>query len=204
MKFRLLPTDERFFELFNEAAANVADCSHRLHELLRGGTDGLEKVIECETRADALAQDIRRRLNTSFVTPFDREDIHALAVEFDDVIDAMMEVAYRLDFADRDVSILPELEQQSDLLMQMAEETVAMMQRLESMKGISPHLEVVGRLETQGDLVYRTALQKIYSNDFRATMYVHYWKDLVQTMEAALDALEEVSEVVEGIVLKHA
>ena len=50
MKFRLLPTDERFFELFNEAAANVADCSHRLHELLRGSADGLEKVLECEAR----------------------------------------------------------------------------------------------------------------------------------------------------------
>jgi uncharacterized protein len=204
MKFRLLPTDERFFELFNEAAANVADCSHRLHALLRGSADGLEKVLECETRADALAKDIRRRLNTSFVTPLDREDIHALAVEFDDVIDAMMEVAYRLDFADRDVSILPELEAQSELLVRMAEETVTMMQRLESMKGLSPHLDAVDQLESQGDLVYRTALQKIYSNDFRATMYVHYWKDLVETMEAALDALEEVSDVVEGIVLKHA
>jgi uncharacterized protein len=204
MKFRLLPTDERFFELFNEAAANVADCSHRLHELLRGGADGLEKVIECETRADALGQDIRRRLNTSFVTPLDREDIHALAVEFDDVIDAMLEVAYRLDFADFDVSILPELEEQSELLVRMAEETVTMMQRLESMKGLSPHLDAVDRLESEGDLVYRTALHKIYSNDFRATMYVHYWKDLVETMEAALDALEEVSDVVEGIVLKHA
>jgi predicted phosphate transport protein (TIGR00153 family) len=204
MKFRLLPTDERFFELFNEAAANVADCSHRLEELLRGSADGLEKVIACETRADAIAQDILRRLNTSFVTPLDREDIHALAVEFDDVIDAMVEVAYRLDFADRDVSILPELEEQSELLVRMAEETVTMMQRLESMKGLSPHLDVLHRLESQGDLVYRTALQKIYSNDFRATMYVHYWKDLVETMEGALDALEEVSDVVEGIVLKHA
>jgi predicted phosphate transport protein (TIGR00153 family) len=204
MKFRLLPTDQRFFELFNGAAVNVADCSRRLSEQLRGTADGLEKVIECESRADAITRDILHRLNTSFVTPLDREDIHALAVEFDDVIDAMMEVAYRLDFADRDVSIMPELEAQSELLVEMAEETATMMQRLESMKGLGPHLEAVHRLESKGDLVYRTALQKIYSSDFRATMYVHYWKDLVQTMEDALDTLEEVSDVLEGIVLKHA
>ena len=104
MRFRLLPTDDRFFELFNDAAPNVAECGRRLRELLEqpsGG--GARAVIACEQRGDELTRDILHRLNTSFVTPFDREDIHALAEELDDVVDDMLEVAYRLDLGDRDV-----------------------------------------------------------------------------------------------------
>ena len=73
-----------------------------------------------------------RRLNTSFVTPFDREDIHALAEELDDVVDDMLEVAYRLELGDRDVAAMPELKQQADVLVQMADEVVAMVAGLRS------------------------------------------------------------------------
>ena len=204
MKFRLLPTDERFFELFDEAADNVAECSRRLAKLFAGGNGGLEDVIACETRADEVTESVMHRLNTSFVTPIDREDIHTLVVEFDDVIDAMVEVAYRLDFGDREFAIMPELELQSELLVQMAEETAAMMPKLASLKGLQPHFDAIDELETKGDLVYRQALQRIYSPEFKPKGYVHYWKDLASTMEAALDALEDVSDVLEGIVLKHA
>ena len=89
MGFRLLPRDDRFFELFDEAAANVADCSRHLQDLLANGASGLDSVIACERRGDELTRDILQRLNTSFVTPFDREDIHALAEELDDVVDDM-------------------------------------------------------------------------------------------------------------------
>ena len=126
MRFRLLPTDDRFFELFNEAAANVAECSRRLRELLDGVEGGLEAVVECERRGDELVREILRRLNTSFVTPFDREDIHALAEQLDDVVDDVMEVGYRLELGTRDVAAMPELKQQADLLVQMADETVAL------------------------------------------------------------------------------
>jgi predicted phosphate transport protein (TIGR00153 family) len=204
MKFRLLPTDERFFELFDEAAGKVAECSRRLAKLLAGGDGGLEDVIACETRADEVTEAVMHRLNTSFVTPIDREDIHTLVVEFDDVIDAMVEVAYRLDYGDREFAIMPELELQSALLVQMAEETAAMMPKLASLKGLQPHFDAIDELETKGDLVYRQALQRIYSREFKPKGYVHYWKDLASTMEAALDALEDVSDVLEGIVLKHA
>ena len=100
MRFRLLPSDDKFFDLFNAAATNVADCSRRLRELLEqpgpGGSATIDAVIACEQRGDELTRDVLRRLNTSFVTPFDREDIHALAEEIDDVVDDMLEVAYRL------------------------------------------------------------------------------------------------------------
>ena len=141
MRFRLLPTDDRFFALFNDAAANMADCTRRLRELLEGAEDGLAAVVECERRGDELIREILRRLNTSFVTPFDREDIHALAEQLDDVVDDVMEVGYRLELGNRDVAAMPELKLQADLLVQMADETVALVNRLASMKGTAPHLD---------------------------------------------------------------
>src|SRR4051812_40774203 len=87
VRFRLLPTDDRFFALFNDAAHNVAECARRLRELLDGAEDGLAAVVACERHGDELLRQILTRLNTSFVTPFDREDIHGLAEELDDVVD---------------------------------------------------------------------------------------------------------------------
>jgi predicted phosphate transport protein (TIGR00153 family) len=198
-----LPTDDRFFELFNQATANVADCAVRLRELLDGKSGGLEAVVASERRGDELIREILRRLNTSFVTPFDREDIHALAEVLDDVVDNVMEVGYRLDLGNRDVVAMPELKQQADLLVQMANETVAVVERLGSMKGTAPFLDAIDRLESEGDVVYRNALARLYSGELKASATL-YWKDVIDTMEAALDALEDASDVIEGIVLKHA
>ena len=203
VRFRLLPTDDRFFDLFNDAAVNVADCARRLKELLDGAEDGLAAVVACEQRGDELIREIVRRLNTSFVTPFDREDIHALAEQLDDVVDDVMEVGYRLDLGNRDVDAMPELKMQADLLVQMADVTVALVERLRSMKGIADHLDAIDRLESEGDRVYRQALGRLYSGELKASATL-YWKDVVDTMEAALDALEDASDIVEGIVLKHA
>jgi predicted phosphate transport protein (TIGR00153 family) len=203
VRFRLLPSDDRFFQLFNEAAANAADCARLLRDLLNGAAGGLDAVIEAERRGDELIRDIMRRLNTSFVTPFDREDIHALAEVLDDVVDDVMEVAYRLELGDHDVMSIPELKHQADLLVQMVDETTALVARLESMKGTQPHLDAVDRLESEGDHVYRRALARLYSGELDASATL-YWKDVVEAMEAALDSLEDASDVIEGIVLKHA
>ena len=203
MRFRLLPTDDRFFELFNDAADNVAECARRLRELLNGAEGGLEAVVACERRGDELIKDIMRRLNTSFVTPFDREDIHALAEQLDDVVDDVMEVGYRLELGTRDVAAMPELKMQADLLVQMADETVSLVSRLATMNGTSAHLDAVDRLESEGDTVYRMALSRLYSGELKASA-VLYWKDVVEALEDALDALEDASDVIEGIVLKHA
>jgi uncharacterized protein len=203
VRFRLLPTDDRFFALFNDAAANVAECARRLRELLDGADGGLEAVVAAERRGDELIRQILTRLNTSFVTPFDREDIHGLAEELDDVVDDVMEVGYRLELGNRDVAEMPELKQQADILVQMADETVALIDRLGSMKGTEPYLDAIDRLESEGDRVYRQALARLYSGEVKAKQTL-YWKDVVDAMEAAIDALEDASDLVEGIVLKHA
>jgi len=204
MRFRLVPTDDRFYGLFSDAAANAEECARRLRDLLADQTseDGLSRVIECERRGDALTSDILKRLDTSFVTPFDREDIHALAEEMDDVVDDMHAVAALL----RVVNLtkpLPELLEQADVLVKMASQTVELVGRLESMKETKPLLEAIDQLESEGDTVYRRTLARLFSGEFDA-LDVIKWKDIVTAMEAALNTLEDISDVIESIILKHA
>jgi uncharacterized protein len=204
MRFRLIPTDDVFFTLFDESAANVAECARRLREMLLDPTDqvGHEKVAACEHRGDELVRAILQRLNTTFVTPFDREDIHALAEELDDVVDDMLEVSHRIQITGLTTS-LPELKEQADIVVQCADETQQLISRLPSMKDVQRHLDAIDRLESEGDAVYRRILARLFAGEFDA-LDVLRWKDVVEPMEGALNTLEDISDVVESIVLKHA
>jgi predicted phosphate transport protein (TIGR00153 family) len=205
VRFRLVPVDERFFELFTESALNAAECARRLRDFLADPRDpeaGHAAVVECERKGDDITRDLLHRLNSTFVTPFDREDIHALAEELDDVVDDIMEVAHRLRMGPVD-NAPPELKEQADLLVRMAEEAVELCARLEGMKGVGPHLEAIDRLESEGDSVYRRTLARLFSGEYEALDVVR-WKDTVEAMEAALNTIEDISDVIESIVLKHA
>jgi predicted phosphate transport protein (TIGR00153 family) len=206
MRFRLVPTDERFFDMFNESAANAADCARCLRDLVGRLPETVaaahEQVVARERKGDELTRAILHRLNSTFVTPFDREDIHALAEELDDVVDDMLTVSALLNVVQVG-GVLPELVQQADLLVQMAEEAVGLLERLARMNGIQPHLDAIDRLETEGDRVYRSAQARLFSGEYDA-LEVLKWKDVIQAMEAALNTVEDVSNVVESIVLKHA
>jgi uncharacterized protein len=204
MRFRLIPTDDAFFALFNDSAANVADCARRLRDLLADPTNSSlhERVAACEQQGDEIVQTILQRLNTTFVTPFDREDIHALAEELDDVVDDMLEVSHRMQITGI-TTALPELKEQADLVVQCADETQQLLERLESMKGVQPHLDAIDRLESEGDAVHRRILARLFGGEFDA-LEVLRWKDVIEAMEGALNTLEDISDVVESIVLKHA
>jgi predicted phosphate transport protein (TIGR00153 family) len=205
VRFRLIPSEDRFFSIFNESAMNAAECARRLRDIVSDFTDLDEKhalVAACETRGDELTDDILKRLDGTFVTPFDREDIHALAEELDDVVDDMLSVSHLLRLLSIE-SILPELKEQADLLVQMADQTVGLMGRLESMKGTGPFLEAIDQLEHEGDAVYRRTLARLFSGEYEA-LEVLKWKDIVQAMEAALNTVEDISNIVESIILKHA
>ncbi|MCU1448833.1 MAG: phosphate transport regulator [Acidimicrobiales bacterium] len=204
MRFRLIPTDDRFFDLFFESARNVAEGAHRLQDLVVDFTDTATKharVVDCERRGDQLTKDILRRLDSSFVTPFDREDIHALAEEIDDVADDMLAVSELLQLVPVEV-VLPELKEQADILVQMADEAVPLIDKLRDMKGLQDHLEAIDRLESDGDSVYRRTVARLF-RDYEA-IEVLKWKDIIEAMEAALNTVEDIANVVESIVLKHA
>jgi predicted phosphate transport protein (TIGR00153 family) len=203
-RFRLLPSDDGFFQLFNDAAVNIGACTRSLRVLINDGdrTRAFDEVTAFERRGDEITRAVLQRLNSTFVTPFDREDIHALAEELDDVVDDVKEVAERIRMSPT-VETLPELKEQADLLVQMADENVALMARLGSMKGLRPHLDAIDRLESEGDAMFRQALFRLYSGEHEPIDAMRQ-KDMVEAMEAALDTIEDISDIVESIVLKHA
>jgi predicted phosphate transport protein (TIGR00153 family) len=204
-RFRLVPSDDEFFRLFKQSAANAQECANRLRAMLDNPSDvdaGHARVVECEQRGDEITDSILRRLTATFVTPFDREDIHALAEELDDVVDDMLTVSHLLRLI-RVGELLPELKEQADILVQMAGQAVELVNRLEPMKGIEPYLASIDRLESEGDAVYRRILARLFSGEFDALTVIQ-WKDMVEAMEAALNTVEDISNVVESIVLKHA
>ena len=205
LRFRLLPRDERFYGLFDEAAANVADASRRMRDLVADYTDveaKLQRLIECEGRGDELTDTILRRLDTSFVTPFDREDIHALTERLDDVVDDILAAADLLVLHKVD-GILPEMVELAETLVKASEANVSLIEKLPRMKGIESELTAIDQLESEGDRIYRKSVARMFSGEYKA-FEVLKWKDVVEAIENALNAIEATSDIVEGIVLKHA
>jgi len=203
VRFRLLPTDEKFFDLFQQSAANAAVCARQLLELFDAPGDArrLEQVKAAEKEGDKITVAVLDRLHTSFVTPFDREDIHRLAEEFDDCVDDMLAVAQRFELTQ--VTAIPEeLREQGRLLVELADEAAELMARLESMRDMDDHLAAIDRLESEGDRVYNQAIARLFSGEFDPLEVIR-WKDLIEAMEAAMNSIEDISDVVEGIVLKH-
>jgi predicted phosphate transport protein (TIGR00153 family) len=203
VRFRLLPTDDRFFTLFDQAAENAAECARRLRDVIAGSANGgHERINECEHRGDEITRTILQRLNSTFVTPFDREDIHALAEAFDDVVDDIQMVS-QLMLLTHVTDPIPEMAEQAELLVRMAEEAEQLINRLEQMKGVQPHLDAIDTQESEGDAIYRRILSKLYSGEL-ASIEVLRTKDLVGALEGAMNRIEDISDVVESIVLKHA
>jgi predicted phosphate transport protein (TIGR00153 family) len=203
VRFRLLPTDDTFFSLFDDAAANAAACARHLRAVIaEGDATGHERINQCEHRGDEVTKAILQRLDSTFVTPFDREDIHALAEELDDVVDDIHTVSQLLLLTQPRTS-LPEMAEQAGVLVQMAEEAETLVARLETMKGVGPHLDAIDRLESEGDAVYRRILARLYSGDFDALEVLRF-KDIVGALEGALNTIEDIGDIVESIVLKHA
>jgi predicted phosphate transport protein (TIGR00153 family) len=203
VRFRLLPTDDKFFALFDQAAANASECARHLRDVIAAGSDeSHQRINDCEHKGDEITRTILTRLNSTFVTPFDREDIHALAESFDDVVDDIQTVSQLMILTHVDTT-MPEMHEQADLLVRMAEEAEALINRLESMKAVQPHLDAIDQLESDGDAVYRRILGRLYSGEVEA-LEVLRQKGIVEALEGALNTIEDISDVVESIVLKHA
>ena len=204
MRFRLVPTDDVFFTYFNDSAANVADCARLLRDLLADPADPAlhEKIAACEQHGDEIVRTIVQRLNTSFVTPFDREDIHALTEELDDVVDEMQAAADLL-VLHRVIKPLPEVRDLADILVKAAEANIALIAKLPRLRDMDSELEAIGRLESEGDRVYRRLIAHLFSGEFKA-FNVLKWKDIVEAVEHSVNNIENISDIVESIVLKHA
>jgi len=200
---RMVPRDNRFFACFVAAAANARECAEELHKFASASGDTeqrFEHIRELERKGDALTVEILRLLDASFVPPFDREDIHALAEVLDDVLDDMFSAASLMQIARVDKP-LPEAVELTELLVAMSEEMTELIEAMRTKEGARFRLERIEQLEHQGDAVFRRAMAHLFSGDYEA-LEVIKWKDVVQSLEDSLNAIEEVSDVVESILVK--
>jgi predicted phosphate transport protein (TIGR00153 family) len=190
--------------MFTEAGQNVAEAA----EVLAGLADPnanraaiAKQLGEIEHAGDAVTHRIMRQLNTSFVTPFDREDIGRLAAALDDVIDTIEAAADFIVLAD--VGKLPPLMiEQIDLLVRSANETASAMARLKTLRDLEPYWIEVNRLENEADRMYRKLLSKLFSGDYDALTMVKL-REVADGFEDAADALEHVANAVETIAVKE-
>jgi predicted phosphate transport protein (TIGR00153 family) len=202
-RLRLSPRDDRFYELFALAASNARDCSEELRKFVvaEQADEHFAMIKTYERRGDDLTVQLLRLLDVSFVTPFDREDIHQLVEELDDVVDDMFAAGSLLQLF-RVQTDLPEVTELADLLVTMSDQLVALIGCLRSSEGARYHLERIEQLEHHGDALYRKAIQRLFSGDYEAIELLK-WKDIVQAFEEASNSIENVSDVVESILVKE-
>jgi predicted phosphate transport protein (TIGR00153 family) len=202
-RIRLAPTDHRFAEVLQAAAANARDCADELSKLMSSFSEideHCDRIRMLEHRGDQMAVEVLRLLDTSFITPYDREDIHALIEEIDDVVDYIFAAASLMQIA-QVAQPLPELSEQASVLVAITEEMVALLDALQTKHDVRPRLARIGQLEREGDAVFRHCMGRLFSGDFDA-LDVIMWKDIVQAVEDSLNAVEDVSDVVESILVK--
>ena len=204
MRFRLRPLDSAFYDLFTEAAQHLVTGSSLLAEMLSESADHEDvatRMRAAEHDADETTHSLIRRVNTTFVTPFDREDIYALASALDDVMDSMDEVVdlillYKVAELPADLSL------QVEVLQRCAELTVAAMPGLKTMSALDDFWIEINRLENVGDRNHRRSLAALFSGSY-PTLEVLKLKDIVESLEEAVDGFERVANIVEQIALKE-
>jgi hypothetical protein len=205
MRLRLTPRDNVFYELFIDAADNVVAGVGLLRELVSAPSGQREPVAEriraVEHRGDDIVQAIMERLDTSFVTPFDREDIYRLAIRLDDVLD-FIEAAADLTVLYQVGDFPGGVAEQASLLCQSAELTARAMPALRDLQGLTEYWTRVNDVEDAADRVYRRLLAELF-NGGRDTLTVLKLKEIVDNLESAADGFEHVADVVRSIAVKE-
>jgi uncharacterized protein len=204
VRLRLRPTDTVFYDLFTTSAQHLVTGAGLLAEMIADGADReavAKRMREAEHICDENTHAIVRRVNSSFVTPFDREDIYALASGLDDVMDELDEVVdLILLYEVKDFP--PEVLSAVDIIQRCAELTAEAMPSLRTMADLDEYWIEINRLENAGDKAYRRTLAHLFSGDFKAIQVLKL-KDVVTSLEGAIDAFEKVANIVEQITVKE-
>jgi len=205
MAFRLIPKEELFYDDFTSLAEQIRHGAELLDAMLapnRPLWDKADEIKEVEHKCDFLTHEIIQRLHRTFVTPLDREDIHALARSLDDVMDAIDASAaivrlYHIE------SVRPGARELTRLVRDSAEQLVKATKALERRKGIAECAVEINRLENEADRAHQAAVQALF-NDERDAIVIIKWKEILDFLEQATDRCEDVANVLEGVVVKHA
>jgi uncharacterized protein len=207
VRFRLRPSDDSFYEYFSKAGANLVRGTELLTELALSGADVQsisERLVEVEHDSDAITHELYNKINTSFITPFDREDIYQLGSQLDDIMDHLEAVGSLLYlYGLTKLPVLPrEVHEMVNVLDEQAKLTAAAMPRLKIMKDLREYWVECNRLENEGDRAYRMLLVRLFSGEYDA-LTVLKMKEVADELEAACDAFEHVANTVEQIAVKE-
>lgn len=199
-----VPKDREFFDLFEEAAGNCVRAAEQLEEMVKGFPDTRDlgrEVLLCEQEGDRITHDIYHRLNQTFVTPIDREDILELTSALDDVVDLTEEVADFLVLYKIEAPMDP-AERLTTILKDACRQIAAAMPRLRNFDDISHYVVEIHRLENDGDRASREGIASLFDRGVDP-MVVIRWKDIFERLEEAIDAAETVADVLESIIIKN-
>lgn len=206
MAFRLTPQENSFYDLFAKSASFLVDGARELTTILGVEPSEREAVAarmrEIEHQADEATHEIIRKVNSSFITPFDREDIHGLAANLDDCMD-LMDAAVDLIVLYRIGELPAGVSDQVEVLARMSELTADAMPRLRSMKDLSEYWIEINRLENQADQIYRRLLAELFNGQATDAITIMKHKEVIEELEAAADAFEQVAHKVESIAVKE-
>jgi predicted phosphate transport protein (TIGR00153 family) len=203
-RFSLLPRDRTFFDLFIEAGKNTVNAARLLDQMMEQWPEagGLSRqIVEAENEGDRITHEIIKRLNSTFVTPIDREDIYGLATQMDDIVDFTEEAADYLGL----YKIEAPMEQAGALtkvLVAACEQLEMGLEHLPEFKDLDKYWIEIHRLENDGDRISRDAVASLFSNGIDP-MVVIRWKDMFAVLEEAIDATEDAAQIIEGIVIKN-
>jgi uncharacterized protein len=199
------PADREFFGLFEEAGTNTVRAADLLDQLLRGWPDSKElgrEILICEQEGDRITHDLIRKLNNTFVTPIEREDILVLASALDDIVDFTEEAADYLSLYKIDAP-MEQAQRLSHVLLESTRQIAEAIPLLRGFRDISHYVVEINRLENDGDRIVREAIASLFDGGIDP-MVVIRWKDIFERLEAAIDACERVAHILEGVVIKNA
>jgi len=203
----LFPRDTNFYDLFERGAAKVHEGVQLLEDLVKDFINvplKAKRIKDVEHEADLIAHETFAKLNKTFVTPIDREDIHGLISSLDNILDHVEAAAdkfslYRVQSVKEDATLL------ADILSRTTQEvrnTVGLLRHLKGSDSVLQHCIEINRLENEGDFVYRSAIAKLFEKG-DDPLEVLKWKEIYESIENAIDSCEDVANVIEGVVLKN-
>jgi predicted phosphate transport protein (TIGR00153 family) len=208
VSFSLIPKDEKFFDILEEASDNVQKGAAVFRDLVADWSltsDKIQQIRDLEHEGDRMTHEVIDRLNRTFITPIDREDIHSLATELDDVIDIIQATMDRMQ--------LYRIDKTSPILVQMAEVLVkathAIGKAIKSLRDLKHSRRTldfcieINRLENEGDAILKVALGELFATP-KDVLETIKWKEIYEASEYATDKCEDIANVIEGIVVKNA
>jgi uncharacterized protein len=196
--------DRAFFDLFEEAAANIVRGADLLDQMLAHYPDRADlarDIVICEQEGDRITHDVHQKLNSTFVTPIDREDVLKLVSDLDDIVDLIDEVSDYLGLYKIEAP-MEQAQRLAHVLLQAARQIAEAMPRLRTFAPISHYTVEIHRLENDGDRVSRDAIASLFESGIDPLVVIR-WKDIFERLEEAIDACEDVANTLEGIVIKN-